>query len=69
MSDKQFSIGIKISITVAIILVIVMGIFAIVISGKKDSSSSILDDLPDIDNSVIQTIIEEGENGWVNIEE
>ena len=69
MSDKQFSIGIKISIIIAIILIIAMGIFAGITLGKKGNSSSILDDVPDIDNSVIQAIIEEGENGWVNIEE
>ena len=69
MSDKQFSIGVKISITIAIILVIGMGIFAVVISDKKGNSSSILDDVPNIDNSVIQTIIEEGEVEWVDTEE
>lgn len=59
MSDKQFSIGVKISIAVAIILLIMMGILAITTLRKKDNTSSILDDVSNTDSAVSEATTEE----------
>ncbi len=59
MSDKQFSIGVKISIAVAIVLLIIMGILAITTLRKKDNSSSILEDVSNSDNVISEAASEE----------
>lgn len=59
MSDKQFSIGVKISIAVAIILLMMIGILAITTLRKKDNSSSILEDVSNTDSAVSEATTEE----------
>ena len=59
MSDKQFSIGVKISIAVAIVLLIIIGILAVTTLRKKDISSSILEDVSNSDNVISEAASEE----------
>ncbi len=46
MNDKQFSIGIKISIIVAFVLLIIIGIIAFCTLKPTDVTASVLEDVP-----------------------
>lgn len=64
MSDKQFSIGLKITAVITIILIIVIGIIAVNILKTEDTTASVLDE---VENSNIVVNNEEIEaNTWEN---
>lgn len=64
MSDKQFSIGLKITAAITIILVIAIGIIAVNILKTEDTTASVLDE---VENSNIVVNNEEIEaNTWEN---
>ncbi len=55
MNDKQFSMGIKISVIVAFILLIIMGIIAFCILKSNDVTASVLEDVPEANLEQLQT--------------
>lgn len=54
MNDKQFSTGIKISIIVAFILLIVIGIIAFCTLKSTNVTASVLEDVPNANIEHIQ---------------
>lgn len=62
MNDKQFSIGIKISIAIACIILIVIGIVAFLTLRSANISSSVLEDVPNAKNIVSNNEIKIEEN-------
>ena len=64
MSDKQFSIGLKITGVITVILIIVIGFIAVNTFNTKTTTASVLDE---VENSNIVVSNEEiGENIWEN---
>lgn len=59
MDDKQFSIGLKISITVACILLILIGILVVNTIKSKDNTSSVLEEVSNIDSALSEADMEE----------
>lgn len=56
MNDKQFSMGIKISIIIAFILLIIIGIIAFCTLKPTNVTASVLEDVP---NSNIEQVQQE----------
>ena len=54
MNDQQFSIGIKISVTVAFVLLIIMGIIAFCTLKSSDVKASVLEDVPEANIEQLQ---------------
>lgn len=55
MNDKQFSMGIKISVIVAFVLLIIMGIIAFCTLKPTDVAASVLEDVPNSNIEELQT--------------
>lgn len=55
MNDKQFSMGIKISVIVAFVLLIIMGIIAFCTLKSTDVTASVLEDVPEANLEQLQT--------------
>ena len=55
MNDKQFSMGIKISVIVAFILLIIMGVIAFSTLKSNDVTASVLEDVPEANLEQLQT--------------
>lgn len=55
MNDKQFSMGIKISIIVAFVLLIIIGIIAFCTLKPTDVTASVLEDVPNSNIEKLQS--------------
>lgn len=55
MNDKQFSMGIKISVIVAFILLIIMGVIVFCTLKSNDVTASVLEDVPEANLEQLQT--------------
>ena len=59
MDDKQFSIGLKISITVACILLVLIGILVVNTIKSKDNTVSVLEEVANVDSALSEADMEE----------
>lgn len=57
MNDKQFSIGIKISVIVAFVLLIIIGIIVFCTLKSTNVTSSVLEDVPNANIEQVQNEI------------
>ena len=64
MSDEQFSIGLKITAIITIILIVIIGIIAVNILKTEDTTASVLDEVQNSNIVVNNEEIEE--NTWGN---
>lgn len=64
MNDKQFSIGLKITAVITIILIVVIGIIAVNILKTEDTMTSVLDEVET--SNIIVNNEEVEENTWEN---
>lgn len=62
MSDEQFSIGLKITAIITIILIVIIGIIAVNILKTEDTTASVLDEVQNSNIVVNNEEIEE--NTW-----